>query len=138
VSGPHAPSPAAPDTVLVVDDEVIARMVISEYLRDCGYKVIEAADVAEALHILKQVEIDIAVVLCGIGNAGAAGGFALAQWLRSNRPGVEIILAGNHARAANAAGELCEDGPKLSKPYDPQLVIDRIKRLLAARANLKK
>ena len=78
MSGPHAPSPAAPDIVLVVDDEVIARMVISEYLRDCGYKVIEAADVAEALHVLQQVEFDIAVVLCGIGNAGPAGGFALA------------------------------------------------------------
>ena len=98
--------------MLVVDDEVIARMVISEYLRNCGYKVIEAADVDEALHVLKQVEFDIAVVLCGIGNAGAAGSFALAQWLRSNRPGVEIILAGNHGGAANAAGELCEDGPK--------------------------
>ncbi len=138
MSGRRPPSSPALETVLVVDDEVIARMVISQYLRDCGYKVIEAADVAEALHVLKQAELDIAVVLCGIGNAGAAGGFVLSQWLRSNRPELEIILAGNHARAANAAGELCEEGPNLSKPYDPQLVIDRIKRLLAARANLKK
>jgi CheY-like chemotaxis protein len=34
----EAPTPSFPaiEMVLVVDDEVIARMVISEYLRDCG------------------------------------------------------------------------------------------------------
>ena len=40
------------ETVLVIDDEVIARMVISEYLRHCGYRVIEAANSDEALAVL--------------------------------------------------------------------------------------
>jgi hypothetical protein len=33
-----------------------------------------------------------------------------------------------------AAGKLCADGPMLIKPYDHQIVLDRIKRLLATRA----
>ena len=37
---------------------------------------------AEARQLLQQFELDIAVVLSGIGNAGAAGGFVLAQWVR--------------------------------------------------------
>ena len=45
-----------------------------------------------------------------------------------------MILAGTAERAANAAAELCEDGPMLMKPYDPQIVLDHIKQLLAARA----
>jgi hypothetical protein len=40
------------ETVLVVDDEVVARMVISEYSRHCGYRVIEAANSDEALAVL--------------------------------------------------------------------------------------
>jgi hypothetical protein len=44
-----------------------------------------------------------------------------------------VILAGTAERAANAAAALCEDGPLLMKPYDQRIVLDRIKRLLAAR-----
>jgi CheY-like chemotaxis protein len=122
------------ETVLVVDDEVIARMVICEYLRDCGYKVIEAVNTDEALTVLQHSDVQVDVVLCGMSEADTAGVFMLAQWIRRHWPATDIILAGNHARAAVAAGDLCEEGPMLAKPYDPQLVSDRIKRLLAIRA----
>jgi CheY-like chemotaxis protein len=36
-------------TVLVVEDEMMVRMPIAEYLRDCGYNVVEAADASEAI-----------------------------------------------------------------------------------------
>jgi hypothetical protein len=37
-------------------------------------------------------------------------------------------------RVGRNAAELCEVGPTLKRPYDHKLVLDRIKRLLAARA----
>ena len=129
---------AAVETVLVVDDEVIARMVISEYLRHCGYRVIEAANSDEALAVLQYAEIPVEVVLCGMSQAGAASGFALAQWVRQYKSEIDIILAGSHARTAVAAGELCESGPNLVKPYEPHVVVDRIKRLLAFRPTPKR
>jgi hypothetical protein len=46
---------------------------------------------------------------------------------------VDIILAGTPERAAHAAADLCDDGPMLMKPYEPQIVVDRIKQLVAAR-----
>jgi len=138
VSQPPGPSPAGIETVLVVDDEVISRMVIAEYLRLCGYRVFEAANTDEALLVLQHTELHVDVVLCGMNQAGAAGGFALAQWVRHHQPDTDIILAGTHARAAEAAGELCDSGPHLVKPYEPQVVVDRIKQLLGARANAKK
>jgi CheY-like chemotaxis protein len=126
------PSSAIGETVLVVEDEVLLRLVIAEYLRDCGYKVIEAADADEAVLVLKQPDLVVDVLFTDIEMPGAMDGFALAQWSRSNRPGLEVILTGTVPGAVNAAANLCKEGP-LPKPYEPQSVHDRIRRLLAAR-----
>jgi len=56
----------------------------------------------------------------------------LATWIRANYAGVQVILAGTVDAATEKAGDLCEDGPALSKPYAPQLLLDRIRRALAA------
>ena len=116
----------------MVDDEVLVRMVIAAYLRDCGYRVIEAADAKEAMLALEQDEAGaVGVVLSAVALAGEGDGFALAQWIRRHRPACEVVLAGTTTRAADAAGELCDQGPTLARPYEPQLVLDRIRRLLA-------
>jgi DNA-binding response OmpR family regulator len=120
------------ETVLVVEDEVLLRLSIAAYLRDCGYRVIEAADADEAVLVLKQPDVDIDVLFTDIEMPGAMDGFGLAQWTRANRPGLDVILAGTAPRAVNAAANLCEDGP-MPKPYESHLVLDRIRRLLAAR-----
>lgn len=126
----------AADTVLVVEDEALIRLVIAEYLRDCGYKVIEAVSADEAIVVLQQTERRVDVVFSDIEMPGTRDGFGLAQWVRVNRPGVEIILTGSVARAVNAASNLCEDQGNVPKPYAPQAVLDRIRRLLANRAPL--
>jgi CheY-like chemotaxis protein len=113
----------AGETVLVVEDEVLLRLSIAAYLRDCGYSVIEAADADEAVLVLKQPDLDIDVLFTDIEMPGAMDGFGLAQWTRANRRGLDVILTGTAPRAVNAAANLCEDGP----------VPDRIRRLLAAR-----
>lgn len=46
-------------------------------------------------------------------------------------------LVGSPVRAAEAAADLCDDGPMVEKPYEPQIVVDRIRRLLAARPRPK-
>jgi CheY-like chemotaxis protein len=125
-------SSAIRETVLVVEDEVLLRLVVAEYLRDCGYKVIEAADADEAVAVLKQPDLQVDVLFSDIDMPGSMDGFALAQWTRANRPGLDVILTGTVPRAVNAAADLCEEGP-MPKPYEPQTVHDRIRRLLASR-----
>ena len=121
------------ETVLVVDDEILIRLVIAEYLRDCGYKVIEAANAQEALLVLQQTERDVDVLFTDIEMPGDLDGFGLAQWVRSNRPATEVILTGSVKRAVNAASNLCEAQNHVPKPYEPQTVLERIQRLLANR-----
>ena len=123
--------------VLVVEDEVLVRMVISDYLRSCGYKVIEAANADEAIIILDHVEIEVDVVFSDIGMPGSMDGFQLSKWLRANRPTIDVILTGSVPRAADAAADLCDSGP-LPKPYHPQIAADRIKQLMALRSARKK
>ncbi len=127
------PSPDEPETILVVEDEVLVRMVICEYLRDCGYRVIEAAGADEAMLVLQQDDLAIDAVLSDVEMPGSMDGFGLAQWIRLHRPGLDVILVGNPQRAAQAAADLCEHGPTLAKPYEPQAVVARIQRLLAER-----
>src|ERR1700722_4542544 len=103
-------------------------MAISEYLRSCGYKVIEAASGDEALVVLQHPEIRVDVVFSDIEMPGATDGFALARWIRANRPALDVILVGSPPRAADAAAELCESGP-YPKPYEPQVLVDHIRRL---------
>ena len=127
----------ASQVVLVVEDEILIRMVIAAYLRSCGYRVIEAASADEAMIILQHKELEIDVVFSDIEMPGSMDGFQLSKWLRANRPNVDVVLAGSVARAADAAADLCDSGP-VPKPYEPQIAADRIKQLMALRSARKK
>ena len=120
--------------VMIVESDILVRHPLAEYLRECGYRVIEAVNSDEAHQLLNAglASIEIDIVLADAYASGESG-FALATWMRGNHPKIEVILAGSVAKAAEKAGELCQDGPALSKPYNHKLVLDHIQRLLAAR-----
>ena len=111
------------EVVLVVEDDVLIRMPIAQYLRDCGYRVIEAANGDEAMAVLRHEETNVDVVFSDIEMPGSVDGFELAKWIREHRPDVDVMLAGTVSRAVNAAKELCDANP-LPKPYTSQAVHD--------------
>src|SRR5262249_54077114 len=124
--------PANQETILLVEDDASIRMLIAQYLRDCGYKVIEVADANEAMTVLLHEETVIDVVLGDIDMPTFMEGVGLSKWLRVQRPGLDMILAATVPRAVDAAKELCDRSP-LPNPYEPQAVLDQIRRLLATR-----
>jgi CheY-like chemotaxis protein len=101
-TGPKNQTP----TVLVVDDEVLVRMVIAESLRDCGYHAIEAADAAEAIEVLSS-ETQVDILFTDIEMPGTMNGFGLARWARENVAGVHILLTSGNPGKAEEARELC-------------------------------
>lgn len=119
--------------VLVVEDEVLIRMVIAEYLRDCGYAVIEAGSGREAISVF-EASLEVDAVFTDVQMPGDMDGFALTRWIRANHPGTSVILTSGVVKAAAAAAELCRDGPLMQKPYEAAEVERRIKQLLAMRA----
>jgi DNA-binding NtrC family response regulator len=128
---------AIQETILVVEDDVLVRMPIAQYLRDCGYKVIEAVSADEAMAVLLHRETVVDVVFSDIEMPGSLDGFGLASWIRKHRPGLDVILAGTVSRAVDSAKELCE-ASSVPKPYEAQAVHDHIRRLLAARKTIRK
>jgi DNA-binding response OmpR family regulator len=118
--------------VLLVDAEELVRTPLAQYLRDCGYRVLEAINSKEAQRLFSEGSRTIDIVLADIQTLGGSG-FAFAAWVRQNTRGVRVLLAGTVAAAARTAGDLCEEEPPIRKPYDHQLVLDRIRRLLAER-----
>ena len=118
--------------VLLVDAEELVRAPLAQYLRECGYRVLEAVDAKEAQSLLSEGSQTIDIVLADIQTLGS-GGFTFAAWVRQNKPGIRVLSAGTIAAAARKAGDLCEEEPPIRKPYDHQLVLERIRRLLAER-----
>jgi CheY-like chemotaxis protein len=127
----------SPSTILVVEDEILIRMNVSSYLRDCGYIVIEAVNADEAIIVL-QSEQAVDLILSDVQMPGSMDGFGLAQWVRKNRSGLDVILVGTPERAADTAAELCESGPTMSKPYEPHALVDTIRKHLGLQAQRNK
>ena len=124
-------SVARPQSILLVEDELLIRHVVADYLRDCGFRVYEAADADEAIALLTTPDVPVELVFSDVQMPGCMDGFALARWVRANRPGVDVILTSGPERATQLAGELCEAGPLLKKPYEPRAALDRIKQLIS-------
>ena len=123
-------------TLLVVEDEVLVRLVIAEYLRDCGYKVIEASDVAEAKAVL-EADTDVELVFSDVQMPGEGDGFALATWIRQHYPTVDVILTSGLPGAAEKARDLCHEGSLVAKPYDHGSILRRVQELSRARAKAR-
>src|SRR6202048_5329457 len=124
--------PANTRTVLVLDDDVLVRLPVVQLLRECGYRVLEAASSDEAIAILEKTAIPVDVVLSEIDIPGSMNGVGFAQWARSIRPELKILLAGTPERTVQNAAELCGAGPMLKRPYEHRRRLDRVKRALLA------
>jgi DNA-binding response OmpR family regulator len=105
-------------------------MAVAAYLRECGYQVIETVGSAEARRLLQGgAPADAAVI--DVDADGKTDGFGLAQWIRLQRPDIKVLLTAGVQRTAQTAGDLCEQGPRLAKPYDHRNLEAQIRRLLA-------
>ncbi len=114
--------------ILVVEDEVLVRLAVADYLRQCGYRVLEAKTGEEAQAILlagEPVEILFSDIDLGTGITG----LDLARWTREHCRDVRIILTSGVMRMTDAMRHLC-DRPLLSKPYGYDALAATIKALL--------
>jgi|RhiMetdeSRZDD1v2_1073273.scaffolds.fasta_scaffold63971_3 CheY-like chemotaxis protein len=120
-----------PHTLLLADDSVTIQRVIELTFADEDVKVIAVSDGDQAIERLESSPPDI--VLADIGMPGK-NGYEVAKYIKqspklSHIPVVLLTGAFEPVDQARAAEAGC-DGV-LAKPFEPQLVIGRVKELLA-------
>ena len=120
---------APPETILFVEDEALIRMDMAEFLRECGYRVHEAANANEAIEAL-QSKFAVDLVFTDINLGEGMNGLELAAWTLSNRPGVKVLVTTGTSRI-EVSPEVIES--LLAKPYTGRDLLDRVKQALAKR-----
>ncbi len=122
--------------VMVLEPDVLLRTTIAQFLRECGYRVIEGV-VAQDVYAVLDSGARLDVVFAEVRLAGNIDGFKLAKGLRQTHAHIDVILTSGIQSAADKSEDLCEDGP-IEKPYHSQDVHSRIKKLLERRRAMKK
>jgi CheY-like chemotaxis protein len=113
-------------SVLLVEDDVVLRFTVADYLRDSGFEVWEAESADEAMFVLTSVpEID--VIFSDVVMPGAKDGFDLAEWVNRNCPSTPIILASGFPGAHRLGNQR---QPVLTKPYALSWVEQKITEAL--------
>lgn len=114
--------------ILVVEDEPLVRLILTEILSEAGYRVIEAANADEAL-LLLDARPDTRLMITDVRMPGSLDGFALARLAVRRWPGIGVIVTSGHALPDE--GDLPARAAFLSKPWQPAALIEQVQRQLA-------
>ena len=117
--------------VLLVEDEFLVRLTLSEALADEGLDVVEAVSGDEALPLL-EADDQIILLLTDIQLPGKLNGLNLARLARRLRPDLPVIYM--TGRPDTMAGlTVSERDAFIAKPYVPSEVTAAVRRLTAPR-----
>jgi len=82
-----------PLQILIADDEPIVRSTLGDYLKDSGHQVVEARDGTEALALVDEAEVDLALV--DVRMPGMDG-LTLLDRLHAARPEIAVVIITAH------------------------------------------
>ena len=120
------------ETVLIVDDEEIVRMVMVETLEDQGFAVLEAQDGETGLNILRS-DRPISLLVTDVGLPGTLNGRQMADAARALRPDLKVLFITGYADAevmARAGSE--PDLEILPKPFELEVLAERVGQMLGS------
>ena len=113
--------------IMVVDDEMHIRELVRFYLDKAGFDTIEAANAEEALDIVENQYIDLAVV--DIMMPGMDG-FELVEQMRQYRELPVIMLTAKSQSKDKLRGFSLGIDDYVTKPFDPDELMARVKTIL--------
>jgi two-component system, response regulator PdtaR len=111
---------------LVIEDEVLIRLLIAEELRKAGFVVIEAANADEAMAVL-ETSIQVDLLITDINMPGSINGERFATLAHSTWPELKIVIVSAYAPNWPASAVI---HTFIGKPFNPDRLVDRVKDLL--------
>ena len=117
-------------TVMVVDDEEVVRMLVVEVLRDLGYAALEAADARSGLlHLEASGRIDL--LITDVGLPGGMNGRQLADAARVRRAGLKVLFITGFAESAAVGNGSMEAGMEvMTKPFAVDALANKIQAMI--------
>lgn len=119
------------ETVLVIDDEPLVRMLVIDVLEDLGYTAIEASDGPEGMSIIRSDDrIDLLITDVGLPNG--MNGRQVADAARQVRPNLKVLFVTGYAEnAVLNHGHLDAGMEVITKPFDLTVMADRIRTIIS-------
>jgi CheY-like chemotaxis protein len=118
------------ETILLVDVESTVRMLLAEVLGELGYTVIEAADSAAGLKLLRS-DVHIDLLVTDVGLPGGMNGRQMAEAGMTLRPGLKtLFITGYAENAVMGYGQLAAGMGVLTKPFAVEGLGGRVRELL--------
>lgn len=125
-----APSPLAPQRILLVEDDAAVRIVFERALRGKGHHVVSAALAEPALVLLRSDEA-FDVLVSDVMMPGIDG-IELVARARELRPRLPIILVSGYAEVPLQCAADAQGASFLSKPFTQAELSDMIAKVIAA------
>jgi PAS domain S-box-containing protein len=122
-------APGGTEILLVADDEAVVRAVVVEILKRAGYRVLTATAGAEAVEIYRERPGEIALVLLDVIMPGMRGPEAAAA-IRAIDPDACVLFTSGYSDEAELAGHGIDPASILRKPYDPDVLLRRVREAL--------
>lgn len=121
------------EIILLVEDSAMIRSMAARVLKKQGYTVLEAADGEEALTLLDQQTGQPPHLVITDLSMPKMGGDILASQIQKTNPAIKILLISGHTnRSLSKQGMLDAGYDILLKPFTPDLLVAKVKDLLAA------
>lgn len=120
------PSSEQRTCILLVEDEVLIRLMLAEELRDAGHQVIEASDADEAVIILEAIRPDL--IISDVRMPGSIDGLGLLALVRNSLPDLPVIITSAHLDPAQAQSQGAT--AFVPKPYLCGVMLDAAEELL--------
>jgi CheY-like chemotaxis protein len=129
VADPY-PVPQQPITVLVAEDEDVARRLVSRLLEGEGYRILEARDGGQALRMAHEASPILNLVVTDIVMPGMDG-WELGRRLAIDCPAVPVLYLSAYPRAdIFHRGASSDDVPFLEKPFSSDLFLETVRGLI--------
>jgi nitrogen-specific signal transduction histidine kinase len=129
-STPERPPLSGEETILVVEDDDGVRAYSVEVLSELGYRVLEAANGADAMEILRSAET-IDLLFTDIVMPGGVSGRKLADDAMLRRPGLKVLFTTGYTRNAIVHQGRLDPGVNLvGKPFTFDELAEKVRALL--------
>ena len=116
-------------TILIVDDESRMRKLINDFLKQKGYKILEAGDGEEALKVFEENQNKINLILLDVMMPKQDGWSVLRQIRQTSKVPIIMLTARGEEQDELFGFELGVD-EYISKPFSPKILVARVEAIL--------